>query len=162
MDINVKPLTRETFLPYGDVIQIDGSHSYYINDGMTQRFHDLAKVEYLEQDRVLLSINRAKPSPMPIKISLLEKHPLGTQAFIPLNGEQFIIIVAAPGDAVDLDTLQAFITNGKQGVNYHRNVWHSPLFAYLTETEFFTIDRAGENNCIVEQLPEIFELIIAD
>ncbi|AKJ41250.1 ureidoglycolate lyase [Pragia fontium] len=158
MKLEVEVLTREAFKPYGDVIQIEGASSFFINEGMTERFHDLAKVEFFEQDRVLMSINKAKPSPMPIKVSLLEKHPLGTQAFMPLRGEKFVIIVAQPGEDIDTNTLRAFITDGTQGVNYHCGVWHHPLFAYQKETEFFTVDRAGENNCVVKKLPNVYEL----
>lgn len=94
-----------------------------------ERYHDLALVEILEQDRTLISINRAQPANLPLTIHELERHPLGTQAFIPMKGEVFVVVVALGDDKPDLSTLRAFITNGEQGVNYHRNVWHHPLFA---------------------------------
>lgn len=115
--------------------------------------HDLANVEILEQDRTLISINRAQPAVMPLVIHELERHPLGSQAFIPMKGEAFVVVVALGEDEPDLSTLRAFITNGDQGVNYHRNVWHHPLFAWQKVTDFLTVDRGGSDNCDVESIP---------
>ncbi|CAI0735212.1 ureidoglycolate lyase [Serratia grimesii] len=159
MDLIIADLTPEAFAPYGDVLQIEGSRFFHINDGKTKRYHDLAKIEVSDGNRVLASINRAEPSELPMDFSLLEKHPLSSQAFVPMNGERFVVIVAEPGDEVPVSTLRAFITNGKQGVNYHRNVWHHPLFAYEKVTDFFTIDRAGPDNCVVSRLPESYRIV---
>lgn len=88
---------------------------FHINDGKVQRFHDLAMVETLQQDRTLISINRAQPAVLPIVVTELERHPLGTRAFVPMNGEAFVVVVAAGGDEPDMSTLRAFISNGRQG-----------------------------------------------
>lgn len=109
---------------------------FHINNGLVERYHDLALVEILEQDRTLISINRAQPANLPLTIHELERHPLGTQAFIPMKGEVFVVVVALGDDKPDLSTLRAFITNGEQGVNYHRNVWHHPLFALAARHRF--------------------------
>ncbi|MCS2150750.1 ureidoglycolate lyase [Scandinavium manionii] len=159
MKLEVKPLSRAAFAEYGDVIETEGQDFFFINNGQVQRFHDLAHVEILEQDRTLISINQAQPVALPIIVTELERHPLGTQAFVPLHGEPFVIVVALGGDDVDLTTLRAFITNGQQGVNYHRNVWHHPLFAWQKETQFLTIDRGGNDNCDVVSVPS-HELVI--
>lgn len=153
MKLEVLPLNQHTFSAYGDVIETDKRDFFHINDGLVERYHDLANVEVLEQDRTLISINRAQPAAMPIVVHELERHPLGTQAFMPMNGEAFVVIVALGEDKLDLSTLKAFITNGQQGVNYHRNVWHHPLFAWQTVTNFLTVDRGGSDNCDVESIP---------
>ena len=98
MKLEVLPLTREAFRPYGDVIETEGQDFFHINDGKVQRFHDLAMVETLQQDRTLISINRAQPAVLPIVVTELERHPLGTQAFVPMNGEAFVVVVAAGHD----------------------------------------------------------------
>lgn len=103
---------------------------------------------------VRLSALTAQPANLPLTIHELERHPLGTQAFIPMKGEVFVVVVALGDDKPDLSTLRAFITNGEQGVNYHRNVWHHPLFAWQRVTDFLTIDRGGSDNCDVESIPE--------
>nr|WP_318382849.1 ureidoglycolate lyase [uncultured Enterobacter sp.] len=153
MKLQVQPLTRQAFSRYGDVIETAGQDFFHINNGQVERYHDLAKVEILKQDRTLISINRAQPAALPIVVTELERHPLGSQAFIPMNGEAFVVIVALGDDAPDLSTLHAFITDGKQGVNYHRNVWHHPLFAWQTVTNFLTVDRGGSDNCDVKAIP---------
>ena len=160
MDLVIEELTPAAFAPYGDVLQIEGSRFFHINDGKTERYHDLAKIEVSDGNRVLASINRAEPCDLPMTFSLLEKHPLSSQAFVPMNGERFVVIVAEPGDTIPVGTLRAFITNGKQGINYHRNVWHHPLFAYAKVTDFFTIDRAGADNCVVSRLPEPYRIVL--
>lgn len=149
MKLQVQPLSQQAFQAYGDVIATEDRDFFHINDGKVERYHDLAKVEILKQDRTLISINRAQPAALPIVVTELERHPLGTQAFIPMNGEQFVIVVALGDDTPDLSTLRAFMTNGQQGVNYHRNVWHHPLFAWQTVTNFLTVDRGGSDNCDV-------------
>jgi len=153
MKLLVQPLTRQAFSRYGDVIETAGQDFFHINNGQVERYHDLAKIEMLNHRRTLLSINRAQPTALPIVVHELERHPLGSQAFIPLGGEAFVVIVALGGDTPDLSTLQAFITDGKQGVNYHRNVWHHPLFAWQQVTDFLTVDRGGSDNCDIENIP---------
>lgn len=160
MDLVAAELTPEAFAPYGDVLQIEGSHFYHINDGKTERYHDLAKIEVSDGHRVLVSINRSEPCHLPMEFSVLEKHPLSSQAFMPMNGERFVVIVAEAGDEIPLKTLRAFITNGRQGINYHRNVWHHPLFAFGKSTDFFTVDRGGGDNCIVKQLPQPYRVVL--
>lgn len=152
MKLEVLPLNQHTFSDYGDVIETY-KRDFFIS--MMGSLSDIttANVEVLEQDRTLISINRAQPATMPIVVHELERHPLGTQAFMPMNGEVFVVIVALGEDKPDLSTLQAFITNGQQGVNYHRNVWHHPLFARQTVTNFLTVDRGGSDNCDVESIP---------
>ena len=160
MELPVYPLTQAAFAVYGDVIETTGRDFFHINDGKVERYHDLTNVEILGQDRPLVSINRAQPAPLPIVVTQLEKHPLGSQAFVPMQGERFIVIVAAGGETPDISTLKAFITNGLQGVNYHRNVWHHPLFAFETVTNFLTVDRGGADNCDISQLPQGYQLIL--
>ncbi|PAA99769.1 ureidoglycolate lyase [Serratia fonticola] len=162
MDLIAVELTPEAFAPYGDVLQIEGAPFFHINGGKTERYHDLAKVEVADDHRVLVSINRSEPCDLPLEFSVLEKHPLSSQAFMPMKGERFVVIVAeaGEGDEIPLHTLRAFITNGKQGVNYHRNVWHHPLFAYGAITDFFTVDRGGADNCIVKTLPETYRIVL--
>lgn len=153
MKLQVLPLSQDAFSAYGDVIETQQRNFFHINNGLVERYHDLANVEILEQDRTLISINRALPAVMPLVIHELERHPLGTQAFIPMKGEAFVVVVALGEDEPDLSTLRAFITNGDQGVNYHRNVWHPPLFAWQKVTDFLTVDRGGSDNCDVESIP---------
>jgi len=143
-------LTREAFRPYGEVIEAEGAPGYPINEGTTYRFHDLATVE-TGDGRPLVSIFRAQPRPSPIAIRLMERHPLGSQAFMPLQPRDWLVVVAPPGKPPAPETLEAFRATGSQGVNYAPGVWHHPLLALEPNSDFLVIDRGGEGN--LEEAP---------
>jgi ureidoglycolate lyase len=147
--LQVTPLTRAAFAPFGDVIETQGSQHYAINKGSTIRFHDLARIDVTEGvGHALLSIFRAAPLPSPIEIKLLERHPLGSQAFIPLAERRFLVVVADPVANPGSQHLHAFVSNGRQGVNYHRNTWHHFALALDQVTDFLVVDRGGPGeNC---------------
>jgi ureidoglycolate lyase len=137
-------LTREAFAPFGDVIQVEGSPHYTINSGYAQRHHDLATVDVLERGgRPLISIFRARPRPLPVRIEIMERHPLSSQAFVPLSSIPFLVVVAPPGDGPQPESLRAFITDGTQGINYRRGVWHHALLALESPCDFLVVDRGG-------------------
>ncbi|MDH3693337.1 MAG: ureidoglycolate lyase [Gammaproteobacteria bacterium] len=151
INLKLQPLTREAFSPFGDIIETEGARHFSINAGTIERFHDLAQVDIgTESDgRPLISIaqcNQATELPFPIKF--VERHSLGTQAFIPFLDIPLPVVVAPPGEMVDPQNLRAFVTNGKQGINYHRGVWHLPLIALQQDQQFLIVDRAGPGqNC---------------
>jgi len=145
------PITAERFAPYGDVIHAAPAAVQAMNDARFERFDDLAKVD-IEQaggGRLAISIARSKtPTALPHRFDMVERHPLGSQAFIPLAPFSFVVVVAPAGESVDIADLRAFVTNGSQGINYHKGVWHMPLIATEGGQAFLVIDRVpGENNC---------------
>lgn len=144
-----QPLTAEAFAPYGDVIETADRDFFMINNGSTQRFHRLAEVQLgTPEDQGIISIFRAQALAMPLAIKMLERHPLGSQAFIPLKQNPFLLLVAEPGEIPQPESIKAFITDGSQGVNYHRGVWHHPILCCVEEDDFLVVDRQGEgNNC---------------
>ncbi len=151
----VEKLTREAFAPFGDVIQLAGAHHYPINLGTTERFHDLANVDVgSENGRPLINVFRGQPRELPFEIKMMERHPFGSQAFLPLDESPYLIVVALPGPLVH-ENFRAFITAGWQGVNYAKDTWHHPLLALGKTSDFIVIDRGGPgNNCIEETLAE--------
>lgn len=147
----VEPLTRAAFRPFGDVIEAEGAGRFEINNGSTTRFHDLARVDVAaEGGHPLVNIFRARPLPMPLAIAMVEKHPLGSQAFIPLEAAPFLVVVAPPGGAVRPADLRAFLATGGQGVNYAPGVWHHPVIALGRRTDFLVIDRGGPGDNLAE------------
>jgi len=143
------PLTQEAFAPFGDVIETAGRDHYLINNGSTQRFHRLADVDTGPYDgKAIISIFRAQALELPLRIRMLERHPLGSQAFVPLKGKPFLVVVAPAGDTPSPHAIRAFIANGEQGINYHRGVWHHPVLALSDIDDFLIVDRSGiANNC---------------
>ena len=144
-------LTKRDFAPFGEVIEMEGAEQRVINDGSTVRFHDLARVDVAAAGGFpLINVFRAQPSPLPLAVRVLEHHPLGSQAFVPLDPTPFLIVVAPGGEAPRLAELRAFVTDGRQGVNYARSVWHHPVIALDRESDFLVVDRGGPGDNLVE------------
>jgi ureidoglycolate lyase len=152
--LKVRPLTREAFAPFGDVLEASGAHHYPINNGTTMRYHDLAKVETTGPGaRTMISILRGDAFFLPLEIRMVERHPLGSQAFFPLHDRPWLVIVAEDGDGKPKDPVAFLVRpdeNGLRGVNYHRNVWHHPLVTLEQQGDFLVIDRGGEGNNLEE------------
>lgn len=144
------PITTERFAPYGDVIQASAAARAAMNDARFERFHDLANIDVGSAGgRAAISIARCKTAAVfPHRFDMVERHPHGSQAFIPLAPFPFVVVVAPASDAVDATDLCAFVTNGRQGINYHKGVWHMPLIAMAPGQEFLIVDRApSKDNC---------------
>lgn len=148
-DIPIRPLTRDGFKPYGDVIQVAEAQHRTINQGWAERYVDLARLDVLELGgKPAIGIVRAEPRPMPLAVKIMERHPLSSQAFVPLSPRGFLVVVAPPCDVPRPDQFAGFRTLAGQGVNYHRGVWHHPLIALDQAGDFLVIDREGpEKNC---------------
>jgi ureidoglycolate lyase len=139
----VRPLTKAAFVPFGAVIEVEGAERRLINGGTTERFHALAEVTTLgEGAGAIISIFRGQPFALPIEIRMLERHPLGSQAFMPLDRRSYLVVVA-PDAGGRPGTPQAFLATGRQGVSYAAKVWHHPLLALDMPSEFVIVDRAG-------------------
>lgn len=154
--LSARPLSQEIFAPYGEVIETSGRESILINAGTSQRFDDLARIDVAAAGgRPRMSIFRAQAAAPPYALWLMERHPLGSQAFVPLNGTRFVVVVAPAGAPPRADQLCAFLSDGRQGVNYARGVWHHPLLVLERAGEFVVVDRGGaEPNCDEEPLPQ--------
>jgi ureidoglycolate lyase len=152
----IQPLSKQAFAPFGDVIECEDSDSFAINDGHTQRFHALSMLDCQGEGAALgISVFRNQCAhQIPFKIRMLERHPQGSQSFIPLERQAFIVVVALPLDEQRPDEQQvfAFASNGLQGVTYARGVWHHPLISLEAPSDFLVVDRiGGGDNCDVYQ-----------
>jgi len=152
----IQPLTREAFAPFGDVVEFEGRDFFPINYGMADRYHALADIELVgKQARGIISLVASRQFDMPRRVDHLEHHPLGSQAFLPLDASPFIVVVCPAAPEPDLGQLQAFVTNGKQGINYRLGTWHHVLLTPYASMRFVCVDRAGPgNNCIDYHIPE--------
>ncbi len=152
-----QPLTRERFAPYGDVVESTSIEMQPMNEARFERFDDLCNIDVDDSGHVAVSITRCRaPTALPLRIVMVERHPLGSQAFVPLKPCRMVVVVAPPGETVEASELKAFVTNGRQGINYHRGTWHMPLIAFDAGQEFLIIDYAGgEPNCEQHELDEV-------
>jgi ureidoglycolate lyase len=153
--LTIEPLTRMAFAPFGDVIELEGARQIPINLGTTIRYHDLARIDVADAGgRAIVNLFRSQPRTLPFEVAMLERHPLGSQAFIPLTDKPYLIVVA-PAGQLDPQAVRAFVTHGWQGVNYAKGVWHHPLIALDAVSDFIVVDRGGEGpNCDERTLPE--------
>ncbi len=148
-ELRPRPLTRERFQPFGDVIEAHATRHAAMNAARFERFDDLCDVDAGVDGRVRVSIARCRiATQLPYPFDVVERHPLGSQAFVPLAPARFVVVVAPRGESVEPEDLRAFITNGRQGVNYRSGTWHMPLIAFEAGQEFLVIDRGGDvRNC---------------
>ncbi|WP_025096715.1 ureidoglycolate lyase [Burkholderia sp. A1] len=152
--LTIEALTRVAFAPFGDVIETEGARQIPINLGTTIRFHDLARVDVAEQGgHTLVNLFRGQPRALPFEVKMLERHPLGSQAFLPLSERPYLVVVAPVGE-LDPARIRAFVSNGWQGVNYAKGVWHHPLIALGEVSDFVVVDRGGEGSNLNEQMLE--------
>ncbi len=150
IDIVIEPLTQAAYAPFGQVIQTEGAYHYPINGGMTERYHDLAKVELGGvHPRPLVSIARGQPYALPLVLKMVERHPLGSQAFFPLSPRPFLSIVA-PDEGGTPGLPRAFLAGPGQGINMAMNTWHAVLTPLGEVSDFLIIDRGGEGNNLEE------------
>jgi len=156
-----KPLTSELFAPFGDVIESVVDRTAAMNAERFERFDDLCRLEMSDDGRVAVSIARCRvATALPYRLDMVERHPLGSQAFVPLGPSRMIVVVAPPEESVEASDLCAFVTNGRQGINYHRGTWHMPLIAFESGQEFLIIDRAADKpNCDMHSLDEPVMLV---
>ena len=143
-----EPLSAQAFAPYGDVIEVGNARERReINYGNTIRFHDLADLEMGTDGKGVVSVFRSKPLARPISLKVMEVHPLASQAFVPLSGRPYLVVVAGQGEFA-VANLRVFLAGSKQGVNYRRGCWHHYSLALEEPSDFLVIDREGPgNNC---------------
>ena len=145
MEIVVKPIkiTKANFAAFGDVISSNNVKPMDINAGYAKRFDNLANIDVLkDKGKAIVSIFSALKRSFPMKIDMMEKHPLGSQAFIPIKETTFLSFVAPQGEFPEISKIESFIIPPKTGINYKPGIWHFPLIS--TEyTNFLVIDRKG-------------------
>jgi ureidoglycolate lyase len=141
--LTILPLTQAAFAPFGTVIEADPASMRHINGGTTERYHALAEAEAVGEDaKVIINIFRGSARTFPYAVDMMERHPFGSQSFSPIDNRPWLVVVAEdeggkPGRP------QVFRADGRQGVNYRRNVWHHPLMALGAPSDFLVVDRLG-------------------
>lgn len=140
--LTTRPLTAEAFAAFGDVIEVMGEPDKLINQGMCGRHHDLATLDFAE-GKAGISLFDAKARAFPHIVDMVERHPEGSQAFVPLTGVPMLVVVAEDQNGTPVN-LQAFVSQPGQSINLHRGVWHGVLAPIEQPGQFIVIDRIGE------------------
>ena len=163
LELTARPLTAAAFAAFGEVIEPENAARISINDGLTTRFHDLFTIDVNDNGgRPVVSLFRTAPLPLPHRVRVMERHPRGSQAFMPTDEIPFLVLVAADvgrdvgGDAsgdfglIGAADLSLFITNGRQGVNFYKNTWHHFQIVLKKQRDFIVLDRAGPGDNLEE------------
>ena len=140
--VKAQPLTPEAFAPYGDVVAAAGAPTKMINQGRCARFHDLARLDFSD-GRAGLSIFKGEKETLPLALTMVERHPEGSQAFVPMSADPFLVVVAQDDSGAPKDP-RAFITQPGQAINFHRGTWHGVLAPLSEPGLFAVVDRIGE------------------
>ena len=151
METIIKPIeiTRKNFAAYGDLISSDNIKPMDINAGYAKRFDNLANINTSKDEgKTIVSIFSALKRTFPMKIDMMEKHPLGSQAFIPMKETTFLSFAAPPGEKPDIDKIESFIISPRTGINYKPDIWHFPLIS-TENTNFLVIDRKGNGENLI-------------
>lgn len=146
-NIQPLPITPERFAPFGDVIECRGANKLPMNDARFDRFDQLSCAD-VEGDAAISIVRSRSATKLPCRVDMLERHPLGSQAFVPLTRFEFVVVVAPPLETVALEDIRAFSVPTGRGINYRRGTWHMPLIALGSAQEFLVVDYGGdEPNC---------------
>ncbi len=151
MEAIIKPIeiTRKNFAAYGDLISSDNIKPIDINAGYAKRFDNLANINTSRDGgKTIVSIFSTLKRTFPMKIDMMEKHPLGSQAFIPMKETNFIVLVAPPGDKPEISKIESFVISRGIGINYKPDIWHFPLIS-TENINFLVIDRKGTGDNLI-------------
>ena len=149
LTIKPKPITKENFKKFGDMITTTDIKPIEINNGYAKRYDGIANLNTQKKNgESTLSIFSALKRSFPMKIDMMEKHPLGSQAFIPMDDTKFLVFVAPKGDKPDINKIKSFVVPKQTGVNYNPGIWHFPLIS-MKNMNFLVVDRKGKGNNLV-------------
>jgi ureidoglycolate lyase len=147
--IKPKPITKENFKKFGDMITTADIKPIEINNGYAKRYDGIANLNTKKDNgEPTISIFSALKRSFPMKVDMMEKHPLGSQAFIPMEDTKFLVFVAPKGDKPDVNKIQSFLVPKQTGVNYNAGIWHFPLIS-MKNMNFLIVDRKGKGNNLV-------------
>ncbi len=164
IELTPTPLTAAAFAPFGEVVATEGHAPQWINGGNTERFDTLATLRTdSPDDRLVINLFRGQPRALPLRIELLERHPLGSQSFHPLSGQPYLILVAEAVTQPHPQHMHLFHARADQGICYAPNTWHHPLLALHRVSDFLVVDRQGAgNNCEEYHFPAHQEIWITE
>jgi len=151
MKIKIKPkkINKKNFSKFGQIIDTSKKKYFRINNGYAKRYDNLVKINTsLNKGRTIVSIFSAKKRKFPMKVDMMEKHPMGSQAFVPMKETSFLVFVAPKGNKPDLKKIQSFRIPKQTGINLNPGIWHFPLIS-TKDMNFLVVDRKGKGNNLI-------------
>ena len=151
MKIKIKPkkINKTNFSKFGQIIDTSKKKYFRINNGYAKRYDNLGKINTsLNKGRTIVSIFSAKKRKFPMKVDMMEKHPLGSQAFVPMKETSFLVFVAPKGNKPDLKKIQSFRIPKQTGINLNPGIWHFPLIS-TKDMNFLVVDGKGKGNNLI-------------
>ena len=151
MKFKIKPkkINKTNFSKFGQIIDTSKKKYFRINNGYAKRYDNLGKINTsLNKGRTIVSIFSAKKRKFPMKVDMMEKHPLGSQAFVPMKETSFLVFVAPKGNKPDLKKIQSFRIPKQTGINLNPGIWHFPLIS-TKDMNFLVVDRKGKGNNLI-------------
>ncbi|MDB9998643.1 ureidoglycolate lyase [Alphaproteobacteria bacterium] len=145
--IPIVVITKDNFLPFGHLIdKKNAATKYLINQETTERHHNISELSLNNEGGTpTISIFSGTPRAMPIEIKIMEKHPIASQSFLPMQNIDWLTVVCHENNGIpDLNNLKCFLINGNMGITYNQNVWHHPLLV-KNKQDFWIIDRTKTN-----------------
>ena len=147
--IKSKKINKKNFKKFGQIIDTNKKKFFRINDGFAKRFDNLGKINTSSnKGKTIVSIFSAKKRLFPMKIHMMEKHPLGSQAFVPMKETSFLVFVAPKGSKPNLKKVESFRIPKQTGINLNPGIWHFPLIS-TKDMNFLVIDRKGKGNNLI-------------
>ncbi len=151
-ELTAQPLTKKAFAAFGEVIELQDARQISINQGLTTRFHDLFTIDVNDAGgRPVVSVFRTAPLKLPHRVRLMERHPRGSQAFMPMDATPFLVLVATNAQPIRTADLSLFMSDGKQGINLYKNTWHHYQIVLGAPRDFIVIDRGGDGDDNLEE-----------
>ena len=127
----VRPLTAEAMAPFGSVIErVPGGVA--VNGGSSQRHEAVATLDlHRDAGRGVLAVYDARARRFPFAASVLERHRLSDQVFLPLGGPRRCVLLLAPAGVEQPQATDcvALLSNGQQGLRIAAGTWHHGLLA---------------------------------
>jgi ureidoglycolate lyase len=139
--LKAETLTAEALAPYGDLLEVSGEPDKLINQGKCGRYHDMAKLDFAD-GRAGISLFKGEKEVLPLPLQMVERHPEGSQAFVPMSADPFLVVVARDENGIPKDP-KAFLTLPGQAINFHRGTWHGVLAPLSEPGLFAVVDRIG-------------------
>ena len=154
-DVLAVPLTRSNFDIFGDVIDDQCDATREINEARFDRYDEICEIDIADHQPLCISMVCCRaPTQYPICIDVIERHPLGSQMFVAMSDQPMFVCVAPADSVFDISNLMAFVTNGRQAINYRRGVWHMPLIGTVSGQQFLVVERSGQGNFDVQRLTQ--------